>query len=81
MSKIRVRFPVEYVHDREVLQLGPTGASLALLSFRPRWYRLAAIDGHPAVSSMMATTTIRPGLCRQPFDPTPTSSGTRSGND
>ena len=70
-TPIRVRLHVEYVHDREILQLGAAGAPLALLLFRPCRHRLAARDGQPAVSSMMPITTPRPGLCRQPIDPAP----------
>jgi len=56
---------VEYIHDREKLQLGTAGASLALLSFRPRWYRLVVEHIDDTVSPVIPIAAPRPGLRRQ----------------
>ncbi len=60
--------PVELVHDRDVLQLGPAGAPLALLLFRPRGRRIVVEHSDDPMSSMGAITTLRPGLCRELLD-------------
>ena len=60
-----MRLHVDFIHGREVLQLGAAGAPLALLSFQPRRRRIVAEHTDDAVSSMGAITTLRPGLCRE----------------